>query len=46
MRTYTAANGHQMTVISTHTDRNGIEVPDSWNAGHSATCPCLTSEDW
>jgi hypothetical protein len=46
MRTYTAANGHQMTIVTTHTDTQGREVPDYWNATHSATCPCLTSEDW
>ena len=46
MTTYTAANGHQMTAVSTHTDAQGAEQPDYWNALHSAACPCLTSEDW
>lgn len=44
--TYTAANGHKMTAVSTHTDKEGREVPDYWNAAHSNTCPCHTSEDW
>jgi hypothetical protein len=46
MRTYTATNGHQMAIVSTRTDAQGHEVPDYWNAMHSTTCSCLTSEDW
>lgn len=46
MRTYIAASGHQMLVTTTHTDREGRQVPDYWNAAHATTCPCLTSEDW
>lgn len=44
--TYFAANGHKMTAVSTHVDKDGHAVPDQWNAHHSNTCPCLTSEDW
>lgn len=46
MNTYTAANGHQMKPVSTHTDKEGREVPDYWNALHANSCPCLTSQDW
>lgn len=44
--TYIAASGHKMATVSTHADQGGQEVPDYWNAAHSPTCPCLTSEDW
>lgn len=44
--TYTASNGHRMIAITNHEDRNGDRVWDFWNAQHSPTCPCLTSEDW
>ena len=46
MRTYNAANGHTMTIVTTHTNTEGREVPDYWNAMHSNSCPCYTSTDW
>jgi hypothetical protein len=46
MNIYTAANGHKMIVTSTHTDKDGNEAPDYWNAHHSPTCPCHQSTDW